>query len=86
MKKIQDEFTNRKVSHQRKSQLRNVKKGLCKICGKPKITSSLCEFHRIQKAFNRKRRNIKTTKSHCKFCGKGAYFRFLDKHLKKYHR
>lgn len=90
-KPIQDKFTGLKVSHQRKTQLRYREKGLCIICGKTRITSQLCEFHKKQKAFNRiKRRQElrgtrKKTRSNCKFCGKSAYFRFIEKHLEKYH-
>jgi hypothetical protein len=38
--KIQDQFTRKKVSSQRRSQLRNVARGLCMTCGKPRKTYS----------------------------------------------
>ena len=41
MRKIHDEFTDLPVSRQRKKQLRNVKNGLCPICGQPKVTKVL---------------------------------------------
>jgi hypothetical protein len=57
MKKIIDEFTNLKVSRQRRWQLRHVKKGLCAKCGKPSISGGLCIYHRIKEAKKDRRRH-----------------------------
>jgi hypothetical protein len=45
MKKIIDEFTDLPVSHQRKSQLRNIRAGRCRNCGEPEFACGYCEFH-----------------------------------------
>ena len=49
-RKIIDEFTDLPVSHQRKSQLRNRKRGLCENCGKPpNVENARCFRHRKRK-------------------------------------
>lgn len=45
-KKIYDEFTNLNVSKARKYQLRNLKRGKCMICSRPRVNKSYCEYHR----------------------------------------
>ncbi len=45
MKKIVDEFTNLKVSRQRKHQLRKIALGLCMICPNKLVTKNYCRFH-----------------------------------------
>jgi len=36
----------RKISRQRKWQIKQKRQGLCIICGKKAITAKFCEFHR----------------------------------------
>ena len=47
MRKIIDEFTNLKVSRQRKWQLRKVNTNRCMICGQPSEFKNLCLKHRV---------------------------------------
>lgn len=49
-KLIQDKFTSRSISRQRKYQLRREERGLCRICGAPVATTrdtqrKLCALH-----------------------------------------
>lgn len=56
MKKIIDEFTDRPVSRARKQQLRRMRDGLCKLCGKPVATTKFCLAHAVrEREKNRKR-------------------------------
>jgi len=57
MLRIIDEFTNLKISRQRKWQLRHVKKYLCAKCGEPSISDGLCIYHRIKEAKKDRRRH-----------------------------
>lgn len=48
-KLIQDEFTSRPISRQRKYQMRKRKSGRCRICAKPGADETgLCPEHRAQ--------------------------------------
>lgn len=59
MSKIHDEFTDLKVSRQRKYQLRKIKLGLCRVCGNPIVTSYHCRYHADQANKNTFFRKIK---------------------------
>ena len=56
---IKDEFTELPVSRQRKWQLRNVRDGVCSMCGKPVVFRELyCFSHRIMHAKNQLRQRV----------------------------
>ena len=71
-KKIFDEFTDLNVSHQRKSQLRNQKKGLCSVCGQPAFDAIRCTYHlRIVRQHNFKYRGVKIRKNNTRYGNSG---------------
>jgi hypothetical protein len=65
---LQDEFTARPISRQRKWQLRKQAAGRCKLCGRLAVTSSgYCMKHFINnRNYSAERFGYKTTYSNCK--------------------
>jgi hypothetical protein len=59
-KPIKDEFTNLKVSRQRKYQLRMRRDGRCTECGEPAAQGSRCLKHMVRaRERQRKKRGLK---------------------------
>ena len=57
-KRISDEFTNLKISNQRKWQLRRAKEGRCIICGAQEVVgNNRCLEHNVQQALRNHERN-----------------------------
>ncbi len=63
---IIDEFTDLKVSHQRKSQLRNVRDGKCATCGRPKFNNQHCLKHAIGYSLRWRKRHGCKRRNHSK--------------------
>ena len=59
-KKIEDEFTDRPVSRQRKYQMRKQRDGLCTVCGEPAVQGSRCLMHLVAaREHQRQKRGMK---------------------------
>lgn len=43
------------ASRQREWQIRNIAKGLCKLCPSPRVTMSYCEKHRLARNASRRK-------------------------------
>lgn len=64
--RIKDEFSKLPVSSSRRSQLRNMQKGLCIYCSKPRVTGRMCLGHAV------KTREDQRKRKHCGKRNKGA--------------
>ena len=62
---IKDEFTDLKVSRQRKYQLRKQRDGLCTECGKPAVQGVRCLEHMVR-ARERQRKKLGLRKRYTK--------------------
>jgi hypothetical protein len=58
MRRIEDEFTDLKISRQRKWQLRHAKEGKCTKCGAAAaVSSAFCIRHNVKSALRTHERN-----------------------------
>lgn len=57
---LKDEFSDQKISPQRRYQLRHARDGLCEKCSQPAVMSGVCLKHAIKaREYQHKHRNCK---------------------------